>query len=173
VGLLVGLSIPALWLRTSKPADNALAPQNIPALKAFADVRRDFRRRAGPGGRDRSAEPGGRARCAGQGLGPTPSHADQRAPDPNRHEPRWQRGRVLPPLRGTGDNTQSRRAISAQEELVRRRSGASPAPRPPSPAPSRRTSTTQVDRGLPYVIGPSSSSRSSCCSSPSAHSSCR
>ena len=40
--LLVGLAIPALWLKVSKPSDNALSPQNIPALRALDDVRRDF-----------------------------------------------------------------------------------------------------------------------------------
>src|SRR6478672_21626 len=41
-GLLVALCVPALWLHVSSPADTALAPQGIPALRAFADVRRDF-----------------------------------------------------------------------------------------------------------------------------------
>ena len=41
-GLLVALCVPALWLHVSSPADTALAPQSIPALRAFADVRREF-----------------------------------------------------------------------------------------------------------------------------------
>ena len=40
--VLVALAFPALSLHVAKPSDEALAPQNVPALRAFADIRRDF-----------------------------------------------------------------------------------------------------------------------------------
>src|SRR5262249_54273760 len=41
-GLLIALAVPALRLHVAKPSDEALASQNIPALRALADVRRAF-----------------------------------------------------------------------------------------------------------------------------------
>jgi uncharacterized membrane protein YdfJ with MMPL/SSD domain len=40
--LLVALAIPALNLKVAAPSDTSLSPQNIPALRALDDVRRDF-----------------------------------------------------------------------------------------------------------------------------------
>ncbi len=41
-GLLIALALPAVGLKIAKPGDNTLSPQNIPELRALADIRRDF-----------------------------------------------------------------------------------------------------------------------------------
>ena len=41
-GLLVALALPAVGLKIAKPGDNTLSPQNIPELRALANIRRDF-----------------------------------------------------------------------------------------------------------------------------------
>jgi uncharacterized membrane protein YdfJ with MMPL/SSD domain len=41
-GILVALAVPALGLKVTSPDSDALVPQDVPALKALGDVRRDF-----------------------------------------------------------------------------------------------------------------------------------
>jgi uncharacterized membrane protein YdfJ with MMPL/SSD domain len=157
-GLLIALAVPALWLKVSSPSDNTLAPQNIPALRALADVRRDFRGASEPARVVATVPPQHAAelRTQGQrleqlalarGIAHRPTietaNADGRA------------AALTLPLTGAGDNKASRQAVSIlRDELI---------PQTIGRIPGVETAVTgdiaedvdftgQLKRGLPYVL---------------------
>ncbi len=157
-GLLILLALPALHLKVSTPDDTALVPQNIPALRAAADVRRDFPE-AGEPARVVATVPvryAQRLRTEAQrlqrlaiarGVTHPPVIATVTADG--------SAGALALPLSGTGDNRQSRHAISLlRDELV---------PQTIGRIPGAETAVTgnvaddvdftrQLSHGLPYVI---------------------
>jgi RND superfamily putative drug exporter len=66
-GLLVALALPALGLKVAKPSDNTLSPQNIPELRAIADIRREFPGAAETAKIVATVPPGGVAALRAQG----------------------------------------------------------------------------------------------------------
>jgi uncharacterized membrane protein YdfJ with MMPL/SSD domain len=156
--LLVGLAIPALWLRVSTPSDNTLSPQNIPALRALADVRRDF-----PG----AAEPAKLVATV------PPGHATELQKEGRRleqlaiargiaHRPVIETSNddgtgaaLFLPLTGAGNNKASRQAISIlRKELIPRTIGVIPGA---STAVTGDVAedvdfTRQLKHGLPFVL---------------------
>ena len=156
--LLVALAIPALWLKVSAPSDNTLSPQNIPALKALDDVRRDF-----PG----AAEPAKIVATV------PPGHADDLRTQGRRLEQlAVERGighrpviattndngtgaSLFMPLSGAGNNKASRRAIlTLRNDLIPKTLGS---------IPGAQTAVTgdvaedvdfthSIKHGLPYVL---------------------
>jgi RND superfamily putative drug exporter len=157
-GLLVGLAIPALWLKVSTPSDNTLSPQNIPALRALDDVRRDFPAAAEPAkivatvpnGRQTELPTQGRrlqALAIRTGIGHGPVIA-------TRNDDGTAASLFLP-LSGAGNNTASRHAIEVlRHDLI---------PRTIGTIPGAETAVTgdvaedvdfthQLKHGLPYVI---------------------
>jgi RND superfamily putative drug exporter len=157
-GLLVALCVPALWLHVSSPADTALAPQSIPALRAFADVRRDF-----PGASEPAAVvatvPAGQAAALrteaarlqrlafARGVAHPPAQATSSVDGTA--------GALFLPLSGTGDNGSSRQAVTIlRKELVPETIGRIPGARVAVTGSVAEDVdfTRQIDRGLPYVL---------------------
>ena len=157
-GLLVALALPALGLKVAKPSDNTLSPQNIPELRAVADIRREFPGAAEtaqivatvPAGSAASLRTQGRrleqlAFARGIGHAPvlTTSNDDGTA------------AAIFLPLTGAGNNNASRRAIlTLRHELI---------PRTVGTIPGATTAVTgnvaedvdftrQLKHGLPYVL---------------------
>ena len=158
-GLLVALALPALGLKVAKPSDNTLSPQNIPELRAIADIRREFPGAAETAKIVATVPPGGAAALRTQGrrleqlavargMGHKPvlatSSDDGTA------------AALFLPLSGAGDNNASRRAIlTLRNELI---------PQTIGTIPGVRTAVTgdvaedvdfthQLNQGLPYVLG--------------------
>src|SRR5919109_690635 len=156
--LLVGLAIPALHLRVAKPGDNTLSPQNIPALRALDDVRRDFPGAAEtakivatvpPGRADQLRKQGRRLEelTISRGIGHQPvtvtSNADGSA------------AALFMPLTGAGNNNTSRQAVlTLRNELI---------PETVGSIPGAQTAVTgdvaedvdfthSLKHGLPYVL---------------------
>jgi len=157
-GLLVALAIPALGLKVAKPSDNTLSPQNIPALRALADIRRTFPA-AGEPAKIVATVPPQHARelrtqgrrleqlAIARGIGHPPvittANKDGSA------------AALFLPLTGAGNNKASRHAISAlRDELI---------PQTIGKIPGAKTAVTgdvaedvdftrQLKHGLPYVL---------------------
>jgi RND superfamily putative drug exporter len=157
-GLLVGLAVPALWLKVSTPADNTLSPQNIPALRALDDVRRDFPAAAEPAKLVATVPEGCQAELLTQGrrlqalaLRTGIAHGPVVA---TRNDDGTAASLFLP-LTGAGNNSASRHAIELlRHDLI---------PRTIGTIPGAETAVTgdvaedvdfthQLKHGLPYVI---------------------
>jgi uncharacterized membrane protein YdfJ with MMPL/SSD domain len=157
-GLLVGLAVPALWLKVSTPADNTLSPQNIPALRALDDVRRDFPAAAEPAKIVATVPDGRQSELLTQGrrlqalaLQTGIAHGPVVATRSNDGTA----ASLFLPLTGAGNNSASRHAIEVlRHDLVPRTIGTIPG------AESAVTGvvaedvdfTHQLKQGLPYVI---------------------
>jgi uncharacterized membrane protein YdfJ with MMPL/SSD domain len=155
---LVALSIPALWLKVSTPDDTALAPQDVPALHALAEVRRVFPETAEPARVVAVVPPRYVARLHAEAA-----RLEQLAFARGIAYPRvvatasadGTAGALALPLTGSGDNRQSRRAIAVlRDELV---------PQTLGRIPGAETAVTgnvaddvdfthQLAHGLPYVL---------------------
>jgi uncharacterized membrane protein YdfJ with MMPL/SSD domain len=157
-GLLVGLAIPALWLKVSTPADNTLSPQNIPALRALDDVRRDFPAAAEPAKLVATVPDGRQAELLRQGrrlqalaLQTGIAHGPVVA---TRNEDGTAASLFLP-LTGAGNNSASRHAIEVlRHDLIPRTIGTI---RGAETAVTGDVAedvdfTHQLRHGLPYVI---------------------
>jgi uncharacterized membrane protein YdfJ with MMPL/SSD domain len=157
-GLLVALAVPALWLKVSTPADNTLSPQNIPALRALDDVRRDFPAAAEPAKLVATVPEGRQADLLKEGrrlqalaLRTGIAHGPVVA---TRNDDGTAASLFLP-LTGAGNNSASRRAIEVlRHDLI---------PRTLGTIPGAETAVTgdvaedvdfthQLKHGLPYVI---------------------
>jgi uncharacterized membrane protein YdfJ with MMPL/SSD domain len=157
-GLLVALAVPALWLKVSTPADNTLSPQNIPALRALDDVRRDFPAAAEPAKLVATVPEGRQADLLKEGrrlqalaLRTGIAHGPVVA---TRNDDGTAASLFLP-LTGAGNNSASRRAIEVlRHDLI---------PRTIGTIPGAETAVTgdvaedvdfthQLKHGLPYVI---------------------
>jgi uncharacterized membrane protein YdfJ with MMPL/SSD domain len=157
-GLLVGLAVPALWLKVSTPADNTLSPQNIPALRALDDVRRDFPAAAEPAKIVATVPDGRQSELLTQGrrlqalaLQTGLAHGPVVATRSNDGTA----ASLFLPLTGAGNNSASRHAIEVlRHDLIPRTIGTIPG------AESAVTGvvaedvdfTHQLKQGLPYVI---------------------
>jgi RND superfamily putative drug exporter len=158
-GLLVALAVPALGMKVTSPDDAALVPQNIPALKALADVRRDF---PGAGEPARvvatvsSARDVGELRAQGRRLEQLAvARGIAHRPIEETSNDDGTAAALHMPLTGGGNNTQSRRAIAVlRDELI---------PHTIGRIPGVRTAVTgsvaedvdfthQLKHGLPYVL---------------------
>jgi uncharacterized membrane protein YdfJ with MMPL/SSD domain len=157
-GLLVALALPALGLKVAKPSDNTLSPQNIPELRAIADIRREFPGAAETAKIVATVPPGGAValRTKGRrleqlaiarGIGHKPvlatSHEDGTA------------AALFLPLSGAGDNNASRRAIlTLRNELIPRTIGTIPGVRTAVTGDVAEDVdfTRQLNHGLPYVL---------------------
>ncbi len=157
-GLLVGLALPALWLKVSTPSDNTLSPQNIPALRALDDVRRDFPAAAEPA-KIVATVPNGRQaelltqdrRLQALALRTGLAHGPMVA---TRNDDGTAASLFLP-LTGAGNNSASRHAIEVlRHDLI---------PRTVGTIPGAETAVTgdvaedvdfthQLKHGLPFVI---------------------
>jgi uncharacterized membrane protein YdfJ with MMPL/SSD domain len=156
--LLVGLAIPALWLKVSKPSDNALSPQNIPALRALDDVRRDFPGAAEPAKLVATVPPGRASELRKQGR-----RLEQLAVARGiTHRPVIETSNsdgtgaaLFLPLAGAGNNKASRQAISIlRNDLIPRTIGLIPGA---STAVTGDVAedvdfTRQLKHGLPFVL---------------------
>jgi uncharacterized membrane protein YdfJ with MMPL/SSD domain len=157
-GLLVALAIPALWLKVSTPSDNTLSPQNIPALRALDDVRRDFPAAAEPAKLVATVPTGRQAELLREGrrlqalaLESGIAHGPVIA---TRNDEGTAASLFLP-LTGAGNNSASRHAIEVlRHDLI---------PRTIGTIPGAETAVTgdvaedvdfthQLKHGLPYVI---------------------
>src|SRR3954468_6725718 len=157
-GVLVALAIPALGLKVATPSDNTLSPQNIPELRALADIRRVFPG-AGETAKLVATVPPGRAgalKAQGRRLERLArSHGIAHGPVLETSNGDGTAAALFLPLSGAGNNAASRRAIQAlRHELIPLTIGA---------IPGARTAVTgdvaedvdfthQLKRGLPYVI---------------------
>ena len=157
-GLLVGLAIPALWLKVSSPSDNTLSPQNIPALRALDDVRRDFPAASEPAKLVATVPDGHQADLLREGrrlqtlaIQSGIAHGPVIA---TRNDDGTAASLFLP-LTGAGNNSASRHAIDVlRHDLI---------PRTVGTIPGAETAVTgdvaedvdfthQLKHGLPYVI---------------------
>jgi RND superfamily putative drug exporter len=157
-GLLVALAVPALGLKVTSPDDAALVPQSVPALKALADVRRDFPEAGEPARVAATVPPRyvSRLRAEGRrfeqlaiarGITHRPVEATSNSDGTA--------AALHLPLTGAGDNRQSRHAISMlRDELI---------PRTIGRIPGVETAVTgsvaedvdfthQLAHGLPFVL---------------------
>ncbi len=158
-GALVALAVPALSLHVAKPSDEALAPQSVPALRAFADIRRDFPGASEPA-RVVATVPAGdepalqremgrlRRLALARGIAHSPAELTTSSDGT---------GAALSlPLTGAGDNGASRRAIAIlRDQLVPQTIGRIPRA---TTAVTGETAedvdfTHQMRHGMPYVIG--------------------
>jgi uncharacterized membrane protein YdfJ with MMPL/SSD domain len=158
VGLLVALSVPALWLKIASPDENTLAPANIPSLKAFADVRRDFPAASEPAGVVVTVPPGrstelrqqvARLRTLAFARGISEPPAQQTT------SPDGTAAALFLPLTGTGANKPSRQAISVlRHELIPETVGRIPGSRiaVTGNVAEDVDFTRQLEHGLPYVL---------------------
>jgi RND superfamily putative drug exporter len=156
--VLVALAFPALSLHVAKPSDEALAPQNVPALRAFADIRHDFPGASEPA-RVVATVPAGdesvlrremarlRRLAFASGLAHPPAELTTSSDGT---------GVALSlPLSGAGDNRASRQAIAIlRDQLVPQTIGRIPRA---TTAVTGETAedvdfTHQMKHGMPYVI---------------------
>jgi len=157
-GLLIALALPAVGLKIAKPGDNTLSPQNIPELRALADIRRDF-----PGASENAkivatVPPGHAAALRTQGrrlqqlaLARGVGHAPVLATANDDGTA----ASLFLPLAGSGNNKASRRAIlTLRNDLI---------PRTIGTIPGSTTAVTgdvaedvdftrQLKHGLPFVL---------------------
>jgi uncharacterized membrane protein YdfJ with MMPL/SSD domain len=157
-GLLVALALPAVGLKIAKPGDNTLSPQNIPELRALADIRRDF-----PGASENAkivatVPPGHATALRAQGrrlqqlaLARGVGHAPVLATANDDGTA----AALFLPLAGSGNNKASRRAIlTLRNDLI---------PRTIGTIPGSTTAVTgdvaedvdftrQLKHGLPFVL---------------------
>jgi uncharacterized membrane protein YdfJ with MMPL/SSD domain len=157
-GLLVALAVPAFGLKIAKPGDNTLSPQNIPELRALADIRRDF-----PGASENAkivatVPPGQAAALRTQGrrlqqlalargVGQAPVLAT--ANDDGTA------AALLLPLAGSGNNNTSRRAIlTLRNDLIPQTIGAIPGSTTAVTGDVAEDVdfTRQLKHGLPFVL---------------------
>ena len=157
-GLLVALALPALGLKVAKPSDNSLSPQNIPELRAIADIRREFPGAAETAKIVATVPPGSAAALRAQGrrleqlafargIGHAPALATSNGDGTA--------AAFFLPLTGAGNNNASRRAIlTLRHELI---------PGTVGTIPGATTAVTgdvaedvdftrQLRHGLPYVL---------------------
>jgi uncharacterized membrane protein YdfJ with MMPL/SSD domain len=157
-GALVALAVPALGLKVTSPDDAALVPQNIPALKALADVRRDFPGTAEPARVVATVPPQWREalRMEGQRLARLAIARGIAHPPLDATSGSDGTAAALHlPLTGAGNNEQSRKAIRIlRHELI---------PRTIGRIPGVETAVTgsvaedvdfthQLKHGLPFVL---------------------
>jgi uncharacterized membrane protein YdfJ with MMPL/SSD domain len=157
-GLLVGLALPALWLKVSTPADNTLSPQNIPALRALDDVRRDFPGAAEPAKLVATVPDGRQAELLREGrrlqtlaLQTGIAHGPVVA---TRSDDGTAASLFLP-LTGAGNNSASRHAIDVlRHDLIPRTIGTIPGAEAAVTGDVAEDVdfTHQLKHGLPYVI---------------------
>jgi uncharacterized membrane protein YdfJ with MMPL/SSD domain len=157
-GLLVGLALPALWLKVSTPADNTLSPQNIPALRALDDVRRDFPGAAEPAKLVATVPDGRQAELPREGrrlqtlaLQTGIAHGPVVA---TRSDDGTAASLFLP-LTGAGNNSASRHAIDVlRHDLIPRTIGTIPGAEAAVTGDVAEDVdfTHQLKHGLPYVI---------------------
>jgi len=156
--LLVGLAIPALWLKVSTPSDNTLSPQNIPALRALDDVRRDFPGAAEPAKLVATVPAGHASELRQQGrrleqLAIARGIAHQPVIETSNDDGTG--AALFLPLTGAGNNKASRHAISTlRDDLIPRTIGLIPGA---STAVTGDVAedvdfTRQLKHGLPYVL---------------------
>ena len=157
-GALVALSVPALSLHLSSPDETALVPQNIPALRAFAEVRRDFPAASDTADIVATVPPGqADALAAAMQHLQTVAFAGGISTPPARSTANADRTAqaLFLPLRGTGDNASSREAVTfIRGELIPETIGRVPGA---TVAVTGNVAedidlTHQLDHGLPYVI---------------------
>jgi RND superfamily putative drug exporter len=157
-GLLIALAVPALWLKVTTPDDTTLVPQNIPALHALADVRRDFPAAAEPA-RVVASVPtrhAGRLRTEGRRLEQLAlARGIAQRPVEATVSPDGSAAALHLPLTGAGNNRESRRAIAVlRDELI---------PQTIGRIPGVETAVTgsvaedvdfthQLKHGLPFVL---------------------
>ncbi len=156
--VLVGLGVPALWLHVSKPQDNALVPQSIPAFRALADIRHDFPGASEPARVVVVVPPSRKAE-----LGPAVARLREfafargiaHAPAETQSSSDGTATALSLPLTGAGDNGASRRAIKLLRETL--------VPATVGRIPGATTAVTgevaedvdftrQMEHGLPYVL---------------------
>jgi RND superfamily putative drug exporter len=157
-GLLVALALPALELKVTSPDSDTLVPQNIPALKALADVRRDFSGAAEPARVVATVPPRyvSRLRTEGRrleqlalarGIAHRPVEATSSYDS--------SAAALHLPLTGAGTNAESRHAISVlRDELIPRTIGRIPGVETAVTGAVAEDVdfTNQLKHGLPYVI---------------------
>jgi uncharacterized membrane protein YdfJ with MMPL/SSD domain len=157
-GVLVALAVPALWLRVASPDETALAPQSIPALRAFADIRRDFPAASEPADVVATVPPGhsGELFDAAERLQTLAFEREISQPPAQRTANADGTAVALfLPLAGTGDNVSSRRAISTlRNELIPPTLGRVPGVQVAVTGNVAEDVdlTRQLDHGLPYVL---------------------
>jgi uncharacterized membrane protein YdfJ with MMPL/SSD domain len=157
-GLLVALAVPALGLRVTSPDDTTLVPQNVPALHALADVRRDFPGTAEPARVVATVPPQSWEALHFEGLRLARLAIKRGIAHPPVAATSNEDGSAAAlalPLTGAGNNEQSRHAISVlRHELI---------PQTIGRIPGVRTAVTgvvaedvdfthQLKHGLPYVL---------------------
>jgi uncharacterized membrane protein YdfJ with MMPL/SSD domain len=129
-GLLVALAVPALGLKVTSPDDAALVPQSIPALKALADVRRDFPEAGEPARVVATVPPRdvSRLRAEGRRLEQLAiARGITHRPIEATSNYDGTAAALHLPLTGAGDNGQSRHAISVlRDDLIPRTIGRIP-----------------------------------------------
>ncbi len=157
-GLLVALAVPALWLRVASPDETALAPRNIPALRAFADIRRDFPAASEPADVVATVPPGHSGELADAAERLRTLAFTRGFSEPPAQQTSTADGTAVGlflPLTGTGDNTRSRRAISViRDELIPQTIGQIPGAKiaVTGNVAEDVDLTRQLDHGLPYVV---------------------
>src|SRR5262249_32981860 len=153
--VLVALAVPALRLHVAKPSDEALAPQNVRALRAFSDIRRDFPGASEPArvvatvrAGDESALRRRMARLRrlsfASGLAHPPAELTTSSDGTG--------AALALPLTGAGDNGASRRAIATlRDQLVPQTIGRIPRATPAGTGEAAEgvDFTPQVKRGEP------------------------
>ncbi len=156
--LLIGLAIPALWLKVSTPSDNTLSPQNIPALRALDDIRRDFPGAAEPAKLVATVPPGhgGDLRREGRRLEQLAiARGIAHRPVIETSNDVGTAAALFLPLTGAGNNQKSRQAISIlRNDLIPRTIGLIPGA---STAVTGDVAedvdfTRQLKHGLPFVL---------------------
>ena len=156
---LVALALPALGLKVASPSDNTLSPQNIPELRALADIRKVFPAAAEPakivatvplGHADELRREGRRLQqlAIARGLGHGPvlatSNTDGTA------------AALFLPLTGAGNNAASRHAIrTLRDGLIPETIGSIPGAQTAVTGDVAEDVdfTRALKHGLPYVIG--------------------
>jgi uncharacterized membrane protein YdfJ with MMPL/SSD domain len=157
-GLLVALAVPALWLRLASPDDTALAPQSLPALHTFSDVRHDFAFASEPADVVATVPPGhsGELIAAMERLQTLAfTHGISKPPAQRTASADGTAAALFLPLSGTGDNASSRHAISViRDELIPQTVGLIPGAEVAVTGNVAEDVdfTRQLDRGLPYVL---------------------
>ncbi len=157
-GLLVALALPALGLKVTSPDDTTLVPQNVPALRALADVRRDFPGTAEPARVVATVPQQSWEALHFEGLRLARlavARGIAHAPVSATSNDDGSAAALALPLAGAGNNKQSRHAISVlRHELI---------PQTIGRIPGVRTAVTgvvaedvdfthQLKHGLPYVL---------------------
>ena len=157
-GVLVALAIPALDLKVSKPGDNTLSPQNIPALRALDDVRRDFPAAADTAKIVATVPPGRESALRTQGLRLQQlafARGIGRKPVTATASPDGRAAALFLPLTGAGNNTASRKAIhTLRDQLIPHTIGTIPGVETAVTGDVAEDVdfTRQLKHGLPFVL---------------------